>query len=191
MARKLSYYISGKVTTFTPSTNAEWVNEFNDIVRKEEVSRNSLTEKLIQEGLKTYNGNALVINVDGLTREQTNLLEETILNFKKMLLSSSAVAPSQPNGSQERVSPTLQVKPEAIEKAENKETQQPEPVQSVTLHSQVNEQLELPSITFTPKAQGAAEKPLSPTGDSKKPSINPVALKAAQRLHKIKNSSSS
>lgn len=45
------YYERGKGRTFTPSSEALWVEDFNRTIDKEKVSRNKLTEMLIELGL--------------------------------------------------------------------------------------------------------------------------------------------
>lgn len=53
-------YTSGEQRSFAPSVNAAWVDEFNKVLfelnqKGESVSRNKLTEKLIEDGLKYNN----------------------------------------------------------------------------------------------------------------------------------------
>lgn len=91
-------YEAGRGKTFTPSKNAGWVEEFNKILQDKfnsgtRVSRNALTEQLIEEGLKNRatNSTSIVIPEDGFTPEQIALLKsdqgQTILkNLIKMIL---------------------------------------------------------------------------------------------------------
>ena len=45
-------YEAGRGRTFTPTVNADWINEFNELMVDLDVSRNELTETLIREGLQ-------------------------------------------------------------------------------------------------------------------------------------------
>ncbi|PPA84177.1 hypothetical protein [Brevibacillus laterosporus] len=91
-------YEAGRGKTFTPSKNAEWVEEFNKILQDKfnsgsRVSRNALTEQLIEEGLKNRatNSTSIIIPGEDFTPEQITLLKsdqgQTILkNLIKMIL---------------------------------------------------------------------------------------------------------
>lgn len=91
-------YEPGRGKTFTPSKNAGWVEEFNKILQDKfnsglRVSRNALTEQLIEEGLKNLvtNSTSIIIPGEDFTPEQIALLKsdqgQTILkNLIKMIL---------------------------------------------------------------------------------------------------------
>lgn len=48
-------YEAGRGRTFTPTVNADWINEFNTLMVDLGKSRNELTEYLIKEGLQSRN----------------------------------------------------------------------------------------------------------------------------------------
>lgn len=51
-------YEQGKSTTFTPGRDSKWTENFNDILNKSShMSRNKLTEVLLEMGISTYLGN--------------------------------------------------------------------------------------------------------------------------------------
>ncbi|CAN7762118.1 hypothetical protein LJR153_007105 [Paenibacillus sp. LjRoot153] len=51
----ISGYEAGRGRTFTPTVNADWINEFNTLMVDLGKSRNELTEVLIREGLQARN----------------------------------------------------------------------------------------------------------------------------------------
>jgi hypothetical protein len=74
-------YEGGKGRTFTPTTTAPWIKEFNETLETSGKSRNFLTELLIKEGLKVYNkGNAdeLFLSARELAFLKTTLGRQTL-----------------------------------------------------------------------------------------------------------------
>lgn len=83
--------IPGKGSTFTPSRNANWIDEFNAMLVEEDISRNKLIEKLIVLGIeakqsnrnlneiKTMHsgGDSFMINSPLFSKEQIELLHTT------------------------------------------------------------------------------------------------------------------
>lgn len=67
-------YTPGQGRTFTPSLTAKWTDEFNELLNKSGVSRNALTEELIEIGLKFKKNEHLLISTSTLTPEQIELL---------------------------------------------------------------------------------------------------------------------
>lgn len=87
-------YSPGQGRTFTPSISCKWTDEFNYILEKENVSRNALTEELIELGLSTRNNKRIYIPSDGLTDDQIELLssaegQKILLNVALMLTGNS------------------------------------------------------------------------------------------------------
>ncbi|MGP9043228.1 hypothetical protein [Cytobacillus kochii] len=87
---KKSGYIPGQGRTFTPSLNGNWTEEFNKILEKENLSRNSLTEALIEMGLKVKRNDHLFISTEDLTSDQIEILssnegQKILLNVALML----------------------------------------------------------------------------------------------------------
>lgn len=91
-----SGYIPGKGRTFTPSYNATWTDSFNEIMIEQKFSRNKLTEKLIEDGIK-YNklfseDNVLPLSLpEGLSEEQIKVIKsdqglKMISNFIGVIL---------------------------------------------------------------------------------------------------------
>lgn len=93
-------YIPGKGRTFTPSLTASWIEEFNELLNKSGVSRNSLTEELIELGLRSKRNEHLLISTNSLTPEQIELLsseqgQTILLNVALMLMGQqNAILPS-------------------------------------------------------------------------------------------------
>lgn len=90
MSKKVGY-IPGQGRTFTPSLNANWTNEFAEILEREKISRNALTEELIELGLRFKRNDHLLISTENLTTEQISLLsskegQQILLNVALMLI---------------------------------------------------------------------------------------------------------
>jgi|GEM_PF-2353067 len=85
----------GKGFSFTPSRNANWTDEYNAILKEEDISRNKLTERLIVLGLKAKNSNRkldvnrtnsntdFLLNSSLFTEEQIELLQTT--HYRRIL----------------------------------------------------------------------------------------------------------
>ena len=91
---KIGYEV-GRGRTFTPSMNASWIDEFNELLNKENLSRNALTEKLIEDGLKYNKRDYILLEANGLSPEQASLLgteagQEILKNVLKLLLGDSS-----------------------------------------------------------------------------------------------------
>ncbi|KAB2329460.1 hypothetical protein [Bacillus mesophilum] len=104
-------YEAGKSTSFTPARNANWIDEFNEMLISEDISRNKLTERLIQEALKarkeggfakvnqpqtrqaSFGGDSITLKCDGFSEEEIRLITSpdfsyVIKNFLHRLLES-------------------------------------------------------------------------------------------------------
>lgn len=46
------YHVAGMPTTFTPSRNADWIDDFNSLIDETQLSRNKLVEHLIVLGIE-------------------------------------------------------------------------------------------------------------------------------------------
>ncbi|WP_025731397.1 hypothetical protein [Heyndrickxia ginsengihumi] len=68
--KEKSGYIPGQGRTYTPSTKAEWVDDFNSLLNKSPYSRNQLTDILLQEALESRKN---PINI-GVTKKEYELL---------------------------------------------------------------------------------------------------------------------
>lgn len=128
-----SGYEVGKGRTFTPSTNAKWIDEFNDLLNQSNLSRNALTEKLIEDGLKYNNRKFIVLDAADLTPEQVEILSsepgrEILKNVLKLLLGEQKtfegnllnVKSENKNESFQNVEEKLVQNNPALEKARNK-----------------------------------------------------------------------
>jgi len=104
-------YEPGKPNSFTPTVNAPWITTFNEMLKEYNdnglrMSRNRLTEKLIEDGLKynqrtVDNRNDLVtIDTDDLDSDQINILNsvqgqqmlKSVIRVILAQLSSSSVS---------------------------------------------------------------------------------------------------
>lgn len=81
---KNSGYIPGQGRTFTPSLNGNWTEEFNKILEKENLSRNSLTLELIEMGLKVKRNDHLFISTQ-VEILSSNEGQKILLNVALML----------------------------------------------------------------------------------------------------------
>ncbi|MEC3018362.1 hypothetical protein P9Z80_13810 [Bacillus cereus] len=86
-------YEPGKGRTFTPSTDAKWTDEFNQMISELGVSRNKLTEKLIEDGLRINrnSGSYIPLSTENLSQEQIEVLsskmgQEILLNLAFSML---------------------------------------------------------------------------------------------------------
>lgn len=115
MNNEKGYISAGKGFSFTPSRNANWIDEYNAMLKDEDVSRNKLTEKLIvlgieakknnhnlNEGRKTLHSDvdSFVINSPLFSKEQIELLHTThyskiIESFVLQLFNSTTNAEQQ------------------------------------------------------------------------------------------------
>lgn len=69
-------YDPGVGRTFTPSKKASWTEEFNRLLNDGTFySRNQLTEKLIEDGLRLNSPDNLTLKCKGLSSEQIKLLQ--------------------------------------------------------------------------------------------------------------------
>lgn len=89
-------YSPGQGRTFTPSVDAKWTEQFNQILIEQGISRNKLTEKFIIDGLKSNNSKDLSVplSVGNLSEEQINLLKSEagqalLLNLALAMLNGS------------------------------------------------------------------------------------------------------
>jgi len=87
-------YIPGTGSTFTPSNNAQWTDQFEQLLEDKKVSRNKLTEQLISDGLKMQNSEFIMIPVNNLTAEQLMLLnseqgKQILVNIALMMVGQS------------------------------------------------------------------------------------------------------
>lgn len=87
-------YEAGLGRTFTPSTNAKWIDSFNDMLNSDNLSRNALTEKLIEEGIRYSKKEYVIMEAEGLSQEQAALLsskagQEILKNVVNLLLGNS------------------------------------------------------------------------------------------------------
>lgn len=88
-------YEAGRGRTFTPSMNAVWLEEFNEMLNRENLSRNALTEKLIEDGLKFNRNEHILLETENLSKEQIALLsskagQQILKNVIKLLLGESS-----------------------------------------------------------------------------------------------------
>ena len=88
-------YEAGKGKTFTPSTNANWTDEFNQMLNNGNLSRNALTEKLIEDGLKYNKQEHILLEASGLSPRQAEILnseagQEILKNVLRLLLGESS-----------------------------------------------------------------------------------------------------
>lgn len=85
---KFTGYEAGQQRSFAPSTNAEWVHEFNKLLfelnsKGDNISRNKLTEKLIEDGL-IYNNihpaqrETISFKTEGFTQEELRVLRSEV-----------------------------------------------------------------------------------------------------------------
>lgn len=94
MVSKKAGYAPGQGRTFTPSLTGKWTEEFNQILESEGMSRNALTEELIEVGLKIKRNEHLFISTSNLTSEQIALLssnegQQILLNVALLLTGNS------------------------------------------------------------------------------------------------------
>jgi hypothetical protein len=94
-------YEAGKGRTFTPSIDAKWINEFNEMKLELGISRNKLTEKLIQDGLK-FNRNSgssgalyIPLTTENLSQGQIEMLsssmgQEMLLNLALTMIGGTS-----------------------------------------------------------------------------------------------------
>ncbi|MED2033017.1 hypothetical protein ACQVQ3_24650 [Bacillus cereus] len=94
-------YEAGKGRTFTPSIDAKWINEFNEMKSELGISRNKLTEKLIQDGLK-FNRNSgssgalyIPLTTENLSQGQIEMLsssmgQEMLLNLALTMIGGTS-----------------------------------------------------------------------------------------------------
>lgn len=113
-----NYYIAGKTTSFTPSRDANWIEDFNALADETQLSRNKLTSQLITLGLqvkrnanssiqqatvpskKNENQPGVFISSEKLTAEQIELLntnhyQKILEEFTLRLLNAQQQATSQ------------------------------------------------------------------------------------------------
>jgi hypothetical protein len=100
VSNKMGLYEAGKTTTFTPSVNADWTKEFNQIAEQGKWSRNRLTEKLIIDGIRVNRGNAITINLEAIEPQQLKFLQseqgqQIVVNLLKVMIGQTGnmVAP--------------------------------------------------------------------------------------------------
>ena len=90
-------YVAGSGTTFTPSRNATWPEEFNELLVSTGMSRNKLTEHLLSQALQnrknqTRSNESSIFNTSKYSKEELELLSTTyfqnaIEKFIRVLLS--------------------------------------------------------------------------------------------------------
>lgn len=98
-------YVAGSGATFTPSKKASWTEEFNDLLVTSGLSRNALTDLLIEIGLSHHQkanraekleSNSIFNNAQFSPSERellnTNAYQQIIREFAKSLLSNSRAA---------------------------------------------------------------------------------------------------
>jgi hypothetical protein len=73
-----SGWYPGQGNTFTPFKDAEWCDDFNEML-PDYKSRNELTHVLIEEGIKSLKGqstgsNKLTIDLSGFTKDEVELI---------------------------------------------------------------------------------------------------------------------
>lgn len=115
-------YGPGKGRTFTPSIQAKWTESFNEFLeRSPGISRNSLTEKLIEEGMKARSGSGLSLPLENLTSAQIEMLSSE--EGKQMLLNVSLLLLGNPQGLSnfQAINPVKVSSPEVI-RVTNSET---------------------------------------------------------------------
>jgi len=78
-------YMPGVQCPFTPSRKATWTDAFNRLLETEGVSRNRLTEILIQEALENRTKRVVTFDHDDLTTEEAELLQNPMI--QKMIIS--------------------------------------------------------------------------------------------------------
>jgi hypothetical protein len=162
--KSIQGYEPRKNITFTPSSQAHWTDHFNKLLvslneQGFNVSRNLLTERLIEEGLKTYSplGDSKILNIEctEYTSEQLELLrspqcQQVIKNFLNMMLGIGGTLSVETN------SVPLQVQKEVSVTA-------PSPTWSVPderiAHNEDNSSLEI-AVNLQPKKQ--EEGPANP-----------------------------
>lgn len=86
MKDKVKGYQAGIPITFTPSRQAEWVDEFNDMLERENYSRNKLTELLVSVGMEAQRNNSSVEKVSEnrtVAVDDSNLLTLPSDNFSQ------------------------------------------------------------------------------------------------------------
>lgn len=162
-------YTPGQGRTFTPSLTAKWTDEFNELLNKSGVSRNALTEELIEIGLKFKKNEHLLISTSTLTPEQIELLSspqgQTILLNVALMLLGNPLGLSKLNFVNES-----SIKETAAAKQTNSVVAQPKEQKEVEELSKepnfVDEPEDLiqtlPDRLISTQSQGADEKKLTP-----------------------------
>lgn len=118
MSKKVGY-APGQGRTFTPSLSGKWMEEFNSLLEQEGLSRNALTEELIECGLKVKNHEHLFISAENLSSEQVALLSSK--EGQQMLLNVALLLVGNPNNSLSAMFTNMPTQPENNEHEELKE----------------------------------------------------------------------
>lgn len=73
-------YAPAQGRTFTPSASAKWTDEFSEMMAETGLSRNKLTEKLIEDGLRVNRSKGMQIPLitQDLSKEQIELLSSDV-----------------------------------------------------------------------------------------------------------------
>ncbi|HZH59654.1 MAG TPA: hypothetical protein VEY70_08775 [Metabacillus sp.] len=77
-------YMPGVQCPFTPSRKATWTGTFNSLLEQEGISRNKLTEKLIQEALENRGKRVVTFDCSELSVEEAELLQNPVI--QKMVI---------------------------------------------------------------------------------------------------------
>lgn len=75
-------YVPGKTTSFTPSRNAQWTEDFYDLQLKTGLNKSALTEQLIIKGLavtspSNLNLDVQIVDLNEYTEEEIQLISTT------------------------------------------------------------------------------------------------------------------
>jgi hypothetical protein len=154
-------YEPGVGRTFTPSKKATWTEEFNELLNEGTFySRNQLTEKLIEDGLRLNSPSNLTLKCKGLSSEQIKLLQseqgqQILMNIINTVLGNGNSFPFTAPG----------INSDNLEEVKKQETK---PQEQRAIQSEN-------------KQEKSPETPVN--GET---SINSAALKALNRMKKLK-----
>ncbi|UOE78389.1 hypothetical protein [Parageobacillus thermoglucosidasius] len=89
-------YTPGVQCPFTPSRKATWTDDFNRLLEQEGISRNKLTEILIQEALENRTKKVVKFDCSELSSEEIELLQNPIIQ-RMVIQMIKNIGLNQPN----------------------------------------------------------------------------------------------
>lgn len=132
MSDKVTTYVPGKTTSFTPSRNAQWTEDFYELQIKTGLNKSALTEQLIIKGLTMTSHSNLdvdlqIVDLDKFSEEEIQLISTSYFKnqinqyisflldqHKNILMNSHEQYLNNPKNTKDIVSNTHEAAPPAL-----------------------------------------------------------------------------